>query len=77
MPKAFKEMPLQPYFNLNYDIGYVNDPFAADNPLSNHTISGGGPGMCLVLYHTFALHLEYSFNELGENGLFLHTKTSF
>lgn len=78
MPKAFREMSWQLYLTLNYDIGYVNDPFfAADNPLVNHMISGGGPGICLVLYHTFALHLEYSFNELGENGLFLHTKTSF
>jgi hypothetical protein len=78
MPKAFREMPIQLHLTLNYDIGHVNDPFyAVDNPLVNQTISGGGPGLCLILYHTFALHLEYNFNELGENGLFLHTKTSF
>ncbi|HLF62487.1 MAG TPA: BamA/TamA family outer membrane protein [Saprospiraceae bacterium] len=78
MPKAFREMPLQFYVTLNYDIGHVNDPFfAAGNPLVNRTLSGGGPGLALVLSHTFALQAEYSFNELGENGLFLHTKTSF
>ena len=78
LPKAFREMPLQFYVTLNYDIGHVNDPFYnVDNPLVNQTITGGGPGLGLVLYHTFAIQLEYSFNELGGNGLFLHTKTSF
>lgn len=78
MPKAFREMPWQLYLTLNYDIGHVNDPFYAENnSLVNHTLSGGGPGLALILYHTFAIQAEYSFNELGENGLFLHTKTSF
>jgi outer membrane protein assembly factor BamA len=78
LPRAFREMPYQFYVTLNYDIGHVNDPFYNDgNPLVNQTIKGGGPGLGLVLYHTFAMHVEYSFNQLGENGLFLHTKTSF
>ena len=78
MPKVFREMPYQLYLNLNFDIGYVNDPFYyTGNPLVNSTLTGGGPGLSLVVYHTFALHVEYNRNHLGENGLFLHTKTSF
>ncbi len=78
LPRAFQEMPLQLYITANYDIGYVNDPYYHDgNPLVNQTITGGGPGVALVLYHTLAVNIEYSFNQLGENGLFLHTKTSF
>ncbi len=78
MPKVFREMSYQLFLTLNYDIGYVNDPFYyVGNPLVNSMISGGGPGIALVIYHTFALHIEYNRNHLGENGLFLHTKTSF
>lgn len=78
MPKAFRDMSVQVYGNLNYDVGYVNEPYYHENnPLANRILHGGGPGVSLVLYHTFAVHLEYSVNHLGEKGLFLHTKTSF
>jgi Omp85 superfamily domain len=78
MPKAFREMPYQLYLTANYDYGYVNDPFYAEgNPLVNRSLYGGGPGIALVVYHTFSLHVEYNYNHLGENGLFLHSKTSF
>lgn len=78
MPRAFREMPYQFYLTANYDFGYANDPFYAEgNPLVNRPLYGGGPGIALVVYHTFSLHVEYNYNHLGENGLFLHTKTSF
>ena len=78
LPKAFREMSLQLFGTLNYDIGYVKDPFYSEgNPLVNRTLSGGGPGLSLILYYNFAISLEYNFNNRGENGLFLQTKTSF
>ncbi len=78
MPAAFREMPIQVYGTMNYDVGYVNDPFYYNgNPLVNRTISGWGPGLAVILYHTFAVHIEYNFNDRGENGMYLHTKTSF
>ncbi len=78
MPAAFREMHIQFFLTVNFDTGYVNDPFYADgNPLTNRILYGGGPGLTVLLYNTFALSAEYSFNDLGERGLFLHTKTSF
>jgi hypothetical protein len=78
MPRVFREMPYQLYLTMNYDIGYVNDPFYAEgNNLINRSISGGGPGLVVLLYYTFGLHLEYNFNQLGESGVFLHSKTAF
>jgi outer membrane protein assembly factor BamA len=78
MPRHFREMPVQIYTTLNLDVGYVNDPFYDHgNPLVNRFIFGWGPGVSLLLFHMFAIHVEYNVNDLGENGLFLHSKTSF
>lgn len=78
MPRAFRHMPLQLYATMSYDIGHVYDPYYEEgNPLVNRTLYGWGPGISLVIYHTFAFSVEYNINDLGENGLFLHAKTSF
>jgi outer membrane protein assembly factor BamA len=78
LPKAFRMMSIQLFATSNFDIGYVRDPFYSHgNPLVNRTLYGGGPGITLILYNTFAYHLEYNFNDLGESGLFLQTRTSF
>jgi outer membrane protein assembly factor BamA len=78
LPKAFRVMSIQLFVTTNIDIGYVTDPFYSEgNPLVNRTIYGGGPGLTIMLYNTFAFHMEYNFNDLGENGIFLQTRTSF
>lgn len=78
LPKAFRIMDVQIFGTLNYDIGYVNDPFYAENnPLVNQTLFGWGPGVGVVLYHMLAIQIEYNMSDRGENGIFVHTKTSF
>ncbi|MCB0565677.1 MAG: hypothetical protein KDD01_15005, partial [Phaeodactylibacter sp.] len=58
---------------LNNDLGYTNDPYTARlNPLSNRLLWGGGIGLDIVLYYDKVIQIEYSFNDLMENGLFLH-----
>ena len=66
-------MPLKVYLALNSDWGYVSDPFFKDsNPLANRLLIGGGLGLDFVLYFDKIIRIEYNFNHLGENGLFLH-----
>ena len=71
--QAFRAMPLKLYFTLNSDFGYANDPFLHEtNFLNNRLLWGGGLGLDLVLYYDKVIQLEYSFNHLLENGLFLN-----
>ena len=75
---AFKVMPLKIFFTVNNDTGYVNDPqFGEINTLGNKWLWGGGVGLNFVLYYDKVFRFEYSFNQLGERGLFMQYKLSF
>ena len=76
--KQMRYMPLQVYLTINNDTGYTYDPYyQTDNPLSNRWLWGGGIGLDIVAYVDKVLQIEYSFNHLLENGLFLHYKFTF
>ena len=71
--KAFRKMPIKAFFTINNDVGYVNAPFTSDaNDLNNILLWGGGFGIDLVVFYDKVVSIEYSFNHLWENGLFLH-----
>lgn len=74
----FKEMPLQVYLSLFLESAYVNDPYTGEaNLFANRWLTGGGPGIDLVLYNTYLFQINYSTNHLGQWGFFLHNKTAF
>lgn len=76
--KQFRQMPLQVYLTMNSDIGYAREiNFQDQNPLSNTWLWGGGIGLDIVAYVDKVVQIEYSFNHLLENGLFLHYKFTF
>ncbi|MCB0568676.1 MAG: BamA/TamA family outer membrane protein [Phaeodactylibacter sp.] len=71
--QAFRNMPIRLHLSLNNDLGYANNPFSVEgNPLDNRPLWGGGLGLDIVLYYDKVIQIEYSFNDLLENGLFLH-----
>ena len=74
----FRVMPFQIYLSLNNDIGIANDTqFTEYNSLGNRWLWGGGPGLDFVLYNDKIIKVQYSFNDLGENALFLHYQFNF
>ena len=74
----FKKMNFKLYLKFNFDSGYVNEPTYLDtNFLNNQWIFGYGPGIDIMLFNTHLFSFEYSFNELGESGLFLSNRVSF
>lgn len=76
--KAYKTMPLQLYFALNTDIGYANDPYySLGNPLANRVLLGYGPGLDIVAWYDKTIRVEWSWNDLGEDGFFLRINTGF
>ena len=70
--KRFREMPTKCYFTINNDFGYINAPFYDHyGNLNNKVLWGGGFGLNLVFYYDKMLKIEYSWNQLGEKGVFL------
>lgn len=65
-------LPLRLYAKVYDDLGYVYTKNAGDSRLSNRFLNGYGAGLDLVVSYYFKFRVEYSFNHLGQNGLFLH-----
>jgi outer membrane protein assembly factor BamA len=76
----FNRVPFEVYANLFFDAGYVSDKFEAykiyDNSLVNKVMFGSGAGIDFITYYDKVLRLDYSFNALGERGLFIHWKAA-
>lgn len=76
--EAFRNFPMKIYIALNSDLGYANDPWYGEpNPLSNHLLWGYGFGLDLLVWYNKSCRLEWSWNDLGENGFFLRINTGF
>ncbi|NNE28615.1 MAG: BamA/TamA family outer membrane protein [Saprospiraceae bacterium] len=70
--------PIQVYLVANADAGYVNELHYQDgNDLANQGLFGWGIGVDCVLFYDKIIQIQYSFNHLNENGLFLHFKHKF
>lgn len=61
------------YARVYFDAGYVDNSINAElNRLNNEWLFGTGAGLDIVTYYDGVLRFEYSFNKLGQSGLFLH-----
>lgn len=78
MVKQFKQMNFRVFLRANLDFGYVNEPTYKDtNTLNNRFLVGYGPAVDVLLFHTYIMSFEYSFNHLRESGLFLRSSFNF
>ncbi len=78
VPKQFKKINLIAFLRLNFDAAIVNERTYVDtNFLNNRWFYGGGPALDLIFFNNFLFSFEYSFNDLGESGLFFHNTISF
>ena len=76
--QQFRYMPLQIFFTINNDVGYVNAPYnGIKSTLSNEWLWGRGVGIDFLFYYDKLLRFEYSFNHLGERGLFFSWELAF
>jgi hypothetical protein len=75
--RSHDEVPFRIYPKIFFDYGYVHNKFFNDNSLVNRPLYSAGFGLDLVSFYDFVLRLDYSFNQLGQNGLFLHIKNEF
>ncbi len=81
VPQGKKKDPLAIPFRIFGKVygntGYVYNPVQGENELSNKMLYTGGLGIDIVTLYDVTIRLEWSLNQLGQNGLFLHRKTIF
>ena len=70
-------IPFVIYGKIFGNTGYVYNPDPGENKLSNKMLWSGGIGIDIVTLYDVSIKLEWSFNSLGQNDIFLHRKTTF
>ena len=65
-------IPLRFYAKVYDDMGYVYSRHPGNNRFNNTFLNGYGVGLDIVISYYARFRIEYSFNHLGQNGLFLH-----
>ncbi len=75
--KNAKEFPFKFYGKLYTDAGYVYNEQPGNSILNNRLLYSWGFGIDMVAPYDVIFKLDYSFNQLGGNGLYLHLSTDF
>jgi len=70
-------IPIRIFSKVYSNAGYVHDPQPGDNSLSNRMLYSGGFGIDIVTFYDVIFKFEWSFNSVGQNGLFFHQKSIF
>lgn len=68
--KTYNTIPFTIYAKVYSDLGYVYSKNYS--LLGNRLLWSGGLGLDIVTLYDFAVKLEFSWNQLGQKGLFLH-----
>lgn len=75
--KIATDVPFTFYAKTYADLGYAYTKQKYDTYLNNRLLYSGGFGIDLVTLYDINVRFEYSFNQLGERGLFFHTQSGF
>lgn len=65
-------IPIRLYAKVYDDVGYVYTEQPGSSFLNNKILNGFGAGIDIVVSYYAKFRIEYSFNHLRQNGLFLH-----
>lgn len=76
--KTHDKIPFRIFLKAYGDLGYVYKPHPnSTNTLNNTLLRTWGLGMDIVSIYDFVFKIEYSFNQLGKDGLYLQTRNDF
>lgn len=67
-------IPFKIFFKIYGDMGYAYSRPEVAGYLNNRLIYTGGLGLDILSFYDIVLKLEYSFNQFGQSGLFLHNR---
>lgn len=75
--KEASRIPVKIFGKVYGNTGYVHNPEPGENMLSNKMLYSGGIGIDILTFYDVTFKLEWTFNQLGQNGIFVHRKTIF
>jgi hypothetical protein len=76
--KTHDKIPFRIFLKAYGDLGYSNNTTPdMTNTLNNRLLRTWGIGMDIVSIYDFVFKIEYSFNQLGRNGLYLQSRNDF
>jgi outer membrane protein assembly factor BamA len=75
--KSHDKIPFRVFLKAYGDLGYSYTPNYGISRLNNKILRTMGAGIDIVTFYDIALRFEYSVNQLGDKGLFIHTQTDF
>lgn len=74
---APQKIPFGIYGRIYGNTGYTYNPNPVNSSLSNKMLYSAGLGIDITTIYDFTFRIDWSFNQLGQNGIFLHKKTIF
>lgn len=74
---AYSRIPFTFYGKIYTDAGYVYNQNPGNTRLANRYLQTGGFGIDILSIYDTAIKLEFSFNQLGGKGLFVHNSNDF
>lgn len=75
--KFVSKVPFQFFAKTFADAGYSYNKYGPETRLGNRFLYTGGFGIDILTLYDINFSVEYSFNQLGEKGLFLHARGGF
>jgi outer membrane protein assembly factor BamA len=75
--KRLSQIPLKLFAKTFVNAGYVYNETPGQNELTNKFLYSAGIGLDVIVFTDFIIKIEWSFNRLGENGLYLHKRNYF
>lgn len=72
-----QKIPFNIYGRIFGNAGCTYHPNPANNSLPNKMLYSAGMGIDITTIYDFTFRIDWSFNQLGQNGIFLHKKAVF
>lgn len=75
--ESHDKVPFTIFAKTYADLGYSKNNAGMGNNLSNKMLYTAGVGLDILTFYDFVIKIDYSFNQRGESGLFLHFNSEF
>jgi len=75
--KNHTSLPFKFYLKGYGDLGYTYNKTPGTSLLNNRLLRTWGFGLDIVTIYDVVFKIDYSFNQLGDHGMFIHTRTDF
>jgi outer membrane protein assembly factor BamA len=75
--ESHSSLPFRFFLKAYGDVGYAYNKNPGTSLLNNRLLKTGGFGLDIVTIYDVVIKIDYSFNQLGNQGLFIHSRSDF